>query len=72
MESNVPKMDVDPITLTRWLIQEQSKVKTATGDFTILLSSICTACKFIADKVHKAGISNLYGLAGSGNTSGDD
>jgi fructose-1,6-bisphosphatase I len=62
----------DPMTLTRYLINSQQAHPEATGDFTLLLTSIQTACKFISSKVRKAGIANLYGTAGGAqNCSGD-
>jgi len=65
-------VNTDPITLTRFLVNSQQHSKEATGDFTLLLTSIQTACKFISSKVRKAGIANLYGTAGGGsNASGD-
>jgi len=65
-------VNTDPITLTRYLVSSQKEHTEATGDFTILLTSIQTACKFISSKVRKAGIANLYGIAGgSTNMSGD-
>ncbi|KRX08806.1 hypothetical protein PPERSA_08910 [Pseudocohnilembus persalinus] len=70
--ASVPKINTDIVTMTRFLIQEQQKVGDATGDFTILLTAIQTACKFIANKVKKAGIANLYGQANQSNTSGDE
>jgi fructose-1,6-bisphosphatase I len=65
------KQGVDLITLTFDLIKRQQEHKEATGDFTLLLVSIQTACKFISSKVRKAGLANLYGLAGNTNTTGD-
>jgi len=62
---------VNLITLTFDMIQRQQEHKEATGDFTLLLSSIQTACKFISTKVRKAGLANLYGLAGNMNSTGD-
>ncbi|KAL4465890.1 hypothetical protein ABPG74_004127 [Tetrahymena malaccensis] len=59
------------VTLTRNLVFEQQQVKEASGDFTLLLSSIQTACKFISSKVKKAGIAKLYGHHGTENSSGD-
>lgn len=51
---------------------EQQHHKDASGDFTLLLSSIQTACKFISSKVRKAGIASLYGTAGGAeNSTGD-
>lgn len=51
----------NPKTLTFHLAEIQQQHREATGDFTLLLSSIQTACKFISSKVRKAGIANLYG-----------
>mmetsp|Transcript_21006 Transcript_21006/g.18333 ORF Transcript_21006/g.18333 Transcript_21006/m.18333 type:complete len:340 (+) Transcript_21006:74-1093(+) len=64
-------LNTDPMTLTRFLVKQQQQYKEASGDFTILLTSIQTACKFISSKVRKAGIANLYGIHGTENTSGD-
>jgi len=58
-------------TLTRFIVEEGQKVN-STGELTNLLNSICTAVKTIATNVRRAGIINLYGLAGSSNTTGDD
>ena len=60
MESQ-QKIFTNPKTLTFHLSEIQQSHKEATGDFTLLLSSIQTACKFISSKVRKAGIANLYG-----------
>lgn len=65
------KIFTNPKTLTYHLSEFQQHHKTATGDFTILLSSIQTACKFISSKVRKAGIANLYGGLTSSNSTGD-
>jgi len=64
-------VNTDPVTLTRYLVNCQQAHPESTGDFTLLLTSIQTACKFISSKVRKAGIANLYGIAGGQNTSGD-
>ncbi|EGR33939.1 hypothetical protein IMG5_030200 [Ichthyophthirius multifiliis] len=64
-------IDTNIFTLTRNLVYEQQQIKEASGDFTFLISSIQTACKFISSKVKKAGIAKLYGQAGIENTSGD-
>ncbi len=70
---NEKKLFTNPKTLTFHLSEIQQKHKEATGDFTLLLSSIQTACKFISSKVRKAGIANLYGTTNcaSVNISGD-
>lgn len=65
------QINTNPQTLTRWILQEQQMYPEAKGDLSILLNSICTACKIISNAASKAGIYDLYGLAGTGNVSGD-
>lgn len=43
----------------------------AKGNFSILMNAITVACKFISSHVRKAGISNLLGLSGDVNATGD-
>ncbi|KAM6985683.1 fructose-1,6-bisphosphatase 1b [Aplochiton taeniatus] len=62
--------DTDVVTLTRFVLEEGRKAK-GTGELTTLLNSICTAVKAISTAVRKAGIANLYGIAGSTNVTGD-
>ena len=71
MEEKKSKINGKPITLAFHLIQFQKQIKEATGDFTLLLTAIQTALKFISSKVRKAGIANLYGVSGTSNVSGD-
>ena len=59
------------MTLTRFLHAEQSmRFPHTTGTFTMLLQSIQLAVKVIAAATRKAGIANLYGLAGGGVSAG--
>jgi len=62
-------MDRDPKTLTRWILDSQPPE--ATGDLSLILNSVQLACKVISNAAAKAGIFNLYGVAGSENASGD-
>jgi fructose-1,6-bisphosphatase I len=41
-------------------------------DLVILMNAIATSCKLITAAVQRAGIANLYGLAGETNSTGDD
>ena len=61
----------NPVTLTRFLQAEHAQFPSSTGRFTMLLQSIQLAVKVIAAATRKAGIGNLYGLAGESNSSGD-
>lgn len=53
------------MTLTRYLIAEQQKYPTATGQLTTLLNALQTAIKSVSSAVRKAGMTNLFGLAKS-------
>jgi len=64
-------LQTNPYTLSRWILTQQQAHPNSRGDLTILLDSIATACKVISNAAKKAGIYNLYGLAGTGNASGD-
>ncbi|KAF2754828.1 inositol phosphatase [Pseudovirgaria hyperparasitica] len=66
------KVNTDIVTLTRFLTEEQTKHKEATGDFTLLCHALQFAFKSIAYYIRRATLINLTGLAGSSNTTGDD
>ncbi|KAA8494850.1 Fructose-1,6-bisphosphatase, cytosolic [Porphyridium purpureum] len=63
---------IEKTTLSRFILDEQRKNPAAQGDLTLLLSGVQTACKIIESCVRRAGIAQLYGLAGSGNVQGED
>ena len=68
-----PQTDI--ITLTRHVLQEgfaRHGQGAASGDLTILLSSLQTTCKFIESMVRKASLINLIGAAGNTNIQGED
>ncbi len=70
--SSIQVASNDPLTLTRFVMEEQRKHANATGDLTLVLQSIALACKAVSNAVRKAGISNMYGIANNQtNTSGD-
>ncbi|KAG8169662.1 hypothetical protein KVR01_000407 [Diaporthe batatas] len=60
------------VTLTRFLTEEQVKIKEATGDFTLLCHALQFSFKSIAYYIRRATLVNLTGLAGSSNTTGDE
>ncbi|CAH1796420.1 unnamed protein product [Owenia fusiformis] len=72
MSSQGSGIDVDCMTLTRFVLAEQRKHPEATGDLTQLITAICTAVKATSSAVRKAGIAKLYGIAGTTNTTGDE
>uniref|UniRef100_A0A914VVG9 fructose-bisphosphatase n=1 Tax=Plectus sambesii TaxID=2011161 RepID=A0A914VVG9_9BILA len=59
--------ETDAMTLQRFVLQEQRKYPDATGDLTNLLTSLLTAVKAISSAVRKAGLAQLYGIAGTTN-----
>ncbi|KAJ8304783.1 hypothetical protein KUTeg_018366 [Tegillarca granosa] len=65
-------IDTEPVTLTRYVLEQQKKHPSATGDFTNLLNCIQTAVKAVSSAVRKAGIHRLYGIAGQTNVTGDE
>uniref|UniRef100_A0A665V9X5 Fructose-1,6-bisphosphatase 1 n=1 Tax=Echeneis naucrates TaxID=173247 RepID=A0A665V9X5_ECHNA len=68
--SDKGSFDTNVLTLTRFVLEEGRRAQ-GTGELTNLLNSICTAVKAISTAVRKAGIANLYGIAGSTNVTGD-
>lgn len=66
------EIDTDCMTLTRWLLAEQRKHPSATGDLTQLMNAILTAVKAISSAVRRAGIAHLFGIAGNVNVQGEE
>ncbi|CAN8302602.1 unnamed protein product [Cochlearia groenlandica] len=62
----------DLMTITRFVLNEQTKYPESRGDFTILLSNIVLGCKFVCSAVNKAGLAKLIGLAGETNIQGEE
>lgn len=62
----------DLMTITRFVLNEQSKFPEARGDLTILLNNIVLGCKFVCSSVGKAGLAKLLGLAGETNVQGEE
>ncbi len=58
-------------TLTRFLIDQQRHLPSATGTFTTLLEEIATAGKIVAREVNKAGLAETMGLTGRTNVHGE-
>lgn len=66
------EVDVDTMTLTRFVLNEQRKVKGATGSLTLLLNSLLTAIKAISTAVRRAGFAKLGTAVGVANVQGED
>ncbi|XP_003701969.2 fructose-1,6-bisphosphatase [Megachile rotundata] len=72
MASKSHSFDSNCMTLTRFVLAEQRHFPTATGDLSQLLNSIQTAVKAVSSAVRKAGIANMYGIAGKSNVQGEE
>ncbi|KAF2354234.1 Fructose-1-6-bisphosphatase class 1 [Trinorchestia longiramus] len=72
MSGTNQSIDTNCMSLTRWVLAEQRKYPSASGDLTQLLVSIQTAVKAISSAVRKAGIAKLYGMAGDVNVQGEE
>ncbi|XP_006645074.1 fructose-1,6-bisphosphatase, cytosolic [Oryza brachyantha] len=72
MDHEADAYRTDLMTITRFVLNEQSRNPEARGDLTILLSHIVLGCKFVASAVNKAGLAKLIGLAGETNVQGEE
>lgn len=63
--------DANAMTLTRFVLAEQKKHPSASGDLTQLLTCIQTAIKAVSSAVRKAGIAQLHGISGETNVQGE-
>jgi len=73
MTSSGQPIDVNCMTLTRFVLAEQRKnAPDAKGDLTVLLSTIQSAVKAISSAVRRAGLAKLYGIAGETNVQGEE
>ncbi|KAJ3111549.1 hypothetical protein HDU96_005610 [Phlyctochytrium bullatum] len=61
------ELKTDIITLNTHILSQQQAIKEATGDLTILLSSISAACKWISNVVRKAELLKVIGVTGGTN-----
>jgi len=59
--------DADAKTLSRFVMSSTRDL-----DLVILLNALATSCKLITAAVQRAGVAQLYGLAGEVNSTGDD
>jgi len=63
--------EMDHITLTHFILQQEHNHPEASGQLSILLHSIEIASKFVSSKVRAAGLFRLYGTEGSTNVQGE-
>ncbi|XP_057434327.1 fructose-1,6-bisphosphatase, cytosolic-like [Lotus japonicus] len=72
MDHEADAYRTDLMTITRFVLTEQSRYPESRGDLTILLSHIVLGCKFVCSAVNKAGLAKLLGLAGETNVQGEE
>jgi fructose-1,6-bisphosphatase I len=59
-------------SLTQFIIKEQRRTPDATGEFTLLLNDIASACKAISHEVNRGALAGNLGSAGGENIQGED
>ncbi|NP_001242450.1 Fructose-1,6-bisphosphatase, cytosolic-like [Glycine max] len=72
MDHSADAQRTDLMTITRFVLNQQSNHPESRGDFSILLSHIVLGCKFLCSAVNKAGLAKLIGLAGETNVQGEE
>lgn len=70
MSNNDLKTDIT--TLTQDILKEQKAHPGATGDLSILLTAISSACKWISNVVRKAELLKVIGMTGSTNVQNEN
>lgn len=60
-----------PVTLTRFIIQNQAAHPGATGEFSALMAQIGVVGKLIASDLRRAGLINILGATGTTNVQGE-
>ncbi|CCK69026.1 fructose 1,6-bisphosphate 1-phosphatase KNAG_0B05960 [Huiozyma naganishii CBS 8797] len=64
-------IDTDIITLPRFILESQRMHKNAKGDFSMVLSALQYAFKFISQTIRKSELIHLIGITGDTNSTGD-
>lgn len=66
------RSNTNPITVHRWILDGQRQHAGATGELSVLLTSLATACKSVSAAVRRAGLTDgLLGASSSSNATGD-
>lgn len=60
-----------PVTLSRYIIEQQAGHREATGEFSLLLTQIGLVGKLIARDLRRAGLLNILGTTGETNVQGE-
>src|SRR5438445_3149507 len=59
------------ITIERFIMEQERLHPEATGELSNLLYDLCLAAKIISRNVRRAGLTDIFGAAGTVNISGD-
>ncbi|TIA91580.1 hypothetical protein E3P99_00973 [Wallemia hederae] len=70
--SEGPNSNTNLQTVSRHILEDGHNSPEASGDLSLLLTSVTLTSKFIANNVRKARLINLIGLAGETNVQGED
>ncbi len=62
---------INHITLTQFIIEKQREFPDVSGDFTLLLNDIMTACKKISHLVNRGNLIDVLGNADTENVQGE-
>ncbi|MBI5887948.1 MAG: class 1 fructose-bisphosphatase [Deltaproteobacteria bacterium] len=60
------------VTLTKFLLEEQRRFPSSSGNFTSLFSDLVVAAKIISREVNRAGLIDILGATGSRNIQGEE
>jgi len=58
-------------TITQFIIEEERRYPSASGDFTSLLNDVVIACKWISNAVNSGKLAGILGTAGTENVQGE-
>ncbi len=64
-------MQQAPITLTRYIIEEQAAHPAASGEFSLVMAQIALAAKMISSDLSRAGLIDIQGGTGETNVQGE-
>jgi fructose-1,6-bisphosphatase I len=64
-------LPTSPVTIERFIMEQERLFPEATGDLSNLLYDICLAAKIISHEVRRAGLNEILGAFGTRNTQGE-
>ncbi|MFI5210396.1 MAG: class 1 fructose-bisphosphatase, partial [Gemmatimonadales bacterium] len=61
-----------PVTIEKFILEQEQRYPDATGEMTSLLYDIALAAKVVAAAIRRAGLVNILGSAGASNVQGEE